>query len=341
VITAYRSGENTQVRALAEALGEPYLVKQLDYNPFAAFFGLLRIVSTLGLNKNNATGLSAPWPDIVIAAGLKNEPICRWIRKQSANKTKLVFIGRTWAPLQHFDLLITTPQYRLPQRANVLHNQLTLHNITVQKLQAVALSANETLQKLPQPRIAVLIGGNSGPYTFGVKAASKLAELVNNFAKTQGGSLLVTNSARTVSGMLDHFCKFISVPSYVFNWSAEKDNNPYLSYLALADVFVVTADSIAMLSEVCATNKPVFIFDTNKQAYDFSLRARVYQWLMLWGPARATRDTNLVHHQLISSGRANWLEDAHTDTKNVESIHDVERSVLRVKQLMKTNQSVG
>jgi mitochondrial fission protein ELM1 len=252
-----------------------------------------------------------------------------------------VFIGRTWAPLQYFDLLITTPQYRLPQRSNVLHNQLTLHNITAQKLQAEASSANETLQKLPEPRIAVLIGGNSGPYAFGVKAASKLAELVNNYAETQRGSLLITNSARTASGMLDHFCKFISVPKYVFNWSTEKDDNPYHSYLALADVFVVTADSIAMLSEVCATNKPVFIFDTNKKAYDFSLRARVYQWLMLWGPARATRDTNLVHHHLISSGRASWLEDAQIDIKNVESINDVERSVLRVKQLMKTSQSVG
>jgi mitochondrial fission protein ELM1 len=36
--------------------------------------------------------------------------------------------------------------------------------------------------------------------------------------------------------------------------------NPYISVLAASDVLLVTADSISMISEACATQKPVYIF---------------------------------------------------------------------------------
>ncbi len=35
--------------------------------------------------------------------------------------------------------------------------------------------------------------------------------------------------------------------------------NPYIGYLALADAIVVTCDSVNMISEACATGKPVYI----------------------------------------------------------------------------------
>ena len=36
--------------------------------------------------------------------------------------------------------------------------------------------------------------------------------------------------------------------------------NPYFGYLALADAIVVTGDSVAMVSEACATGKPVHVY---------------------------------------------------------------------------------
>jgi mitochondrial fission protein ELM1 len=37
--------------------------------------------------------------------------------------------------------------------------------------------------------------------------------------------------------------------------------NPYFAFLALADAFLVTADSVSMISEAAATGKPVHILD--------------------------------------------------------------------------------
>ena len=41
-------------------------------------------------------------------------------------------------------------------------------------------------------------------------------------------------------------------------WDGTGDN-PYYAYLAFADVLLVTADSVSMVSEAAATGKPVYI----------------------------------------------------------------------------------
>ena len=43
-------------------------------------------------------------------------------------------------------------------------------------------------------------------------------------------------------------------------WNGAGDN-PYFGYLGLADAIVVTGDSVSMVSEACATGKPVYVFD--------------------------------------------------------------------------------
>ena len=44
----------------------------------------------------------------------------------------------------------------------------------------------------------------------------------------------------------------------LYRWG-EPGENPYLGFLASADAVVVTADSVSMISEACATTAPVFV----------------------------------------------------------------------------------
>ena len=90
VVTGYRAGERVQVMALAEALGWPYQVKDLDYRHVASTLSLFRTRSRLGINRAGSAKLKPPWPDVVISAGMRNEPVCRWIREQSGGKTRYV-----------------------------------------------------------------------------------------------------------------------------------------------------------------------------------------------------------------------------------------------------------
>ncbi len=354
LIKSYRAGENSQILALGEALGWPYEIKDLQYRLTGFAVNLMRRASLAGIVRNQSSPLQPPWPHIVISAGLRNEPVCRWIRQQSSGKTRLVHLGRPWARLEHFDLIITTPQYRLPNRPNVLHNVLTLHRVTESRLLEAVTLWSSRLAHLPKPYIAVMIGGNSGPYTFGPKAATRLGQQASSLANTMQGSLLVTTSARTPRSSLNSLKRAINSPAEIFEWTPDAADNPYYGFLALAESIIVTNDSIAMLTEACATNKPVYIFSlaghttqhkamnnqpqasqsSLRQFADFRLSSFLYQWLMRIGPKRLTRDPHLVYDNLINSGRAVWLGQEFRKGQKPPPLADIQQAVSRVAALL-------
>jgi mitochondrial fission protein ELM1 len=344
VVTGYRAGERVQILALAEALGWPYDIKDVDYRRVASTLGLFRLRTRQGIYRAGSAKLKPPWPDLVISAGMRNEPVCRWIRAQSGGRTRLVHIGRPWVPLAELDLVITTPQYRLADRPNVLQNSLTLHGVTMERLQAEAARWEARLQHLPRPWIPVIVGGSSGPYTFGRQAARRLAAQATDLAQARGGSLLVTASARTAPAALQELSRRIAAPAFIYHWQQDDLNNPYYAYLGLADELIVTADSISMLSEACATRKPVHMFDLGTGRHsmsrgtvggdnDLRLAAWGYRGLMRWGPLRLSRDITLVHDQLIREGRADWLGQSGSAGAPLP-LQDIDRAVARVRALL-------
>jgi len=194
------------------------------------------------------------------------------------------------------------------------------------------------LAQLPRPYIAVIIGGNSGPCTFGRRAAVQLARQASAMARACGGSLLVTSSARTPATAIDRFKAAVDCPMHLYRWQADDSDNPYYAYLALAEKIIVTGDSIAMLSEACATGKPVAIFDLDPEATstrerDFRVGASLYRLLMRFGPQRLSRNIRLVHRQLIASGHVAYLGEALPD-KPPPPLADVQQAINRVRRLL-------
>jgi hypothetical protein len=199
-----------------------------------------------------------------------------------------------------------------------------------------------------------MIGGNSGPYTFGPKAAARLGQQASSLANTLQGSLLVTTSARTPRSSLNSLKRAINSPAEIFEWTPDAADNPYYGFLALAESIIVTNDSIAMLTEACATNKPVYIFSlaghttqhkamnnppqasqsSLRQFADFRLSSFLYQWLMRIGPKRLTRDPHLVYDNLINSGRAVWLGQEFPKGQKPPPLADIQRAVSRVTALL-------
>jgi mitochondrial fission protein ELM1 len=342
LIDAYRAGERGQVRALVEALVDdmawPAETRTLSYRSERFLPHLLGWDSIRGLTPEAAATLQPPWPDLLISCGVRNEPVCRWIRAQSGGRTRYVHVGRPWADLATFDLVITTPQYRVPPRPNVVNNLLTLHSVSAQRLASARTEWQGAFADLPQPCFAVIAGGNSGPFTFGPKAAARLGRQASRLAREHGGSLLVTTSSRTSAAASAALSAAIDVPHYFYDWRAGDVENPYFGILAWADRLIVTGDSIAMLSEACATGKPVQMFDLGGmrgEAYepvDFRLGAMLYAALMRWLPRSLSRDITLVHSQLRDSGRAVWLEEEFAAVA-VPAETDMQRAVTAVKRL--------
>ena len=192
-----KAGDNTQVRALAQELGFGYAEKFITARSWELLSHLGPGVTLAGIDRSQSSALEAPWPDIVISAGRRNEPVARWIRRQSGGSARLVHIGRPWAPLDTWDLVVTTPQYFLPQQANILHNSLPLHRVSADDLQSAGAQIQPVLADLPRPWIAVLMGGDSGRFVMTRRKGQLLGSLAQDLAAASGGSLLVTDSART------------------------------------------------------------------------------------------------------------------------------------------------
>jgi hypothetical protein len=75
--------------------------------------------------------------------------------------------------LAWFDLVITTPQYALPQRPNVVCNLMPLLPPVSERPPGDALPSGAA--ELPRPWTVVLVGGSSRPYEFSQTAAASLA----------------------------------------------------------------------------------------------------------------------------------------------------------------------
>ena len=135
LVTGYRAGERSQILALAEALGWPFELKELSYRKTEFRTSLFRGSDLRGIRLEESSPLEPPWPDLVISAGMRNEPVCRWIRDQSGGSTRIVHIGRPWAHPDQFrsgDHHATVPAGRASD--NVLHNTMTLHRVTSERL---------------------------------------------------------------------------------------------------------------------------------------------------------------------------------------------------------------
>ena len=262
VLLGEKPGDNAQSLSLAEAIGWPTEVKELRYlkakKPLAA---KLSGSDRFPLDRAASSPLEPPWPDLVIGCGRRSVAVAWDIRRRAGAATRLVQLGRPRADLDGFDLVVTSPQYRLPERPNVLHLALPLHRPEEEKWRRAADEWRERFAHLPRPWFALLIGGSAKPFVFDVAAACRLVAQTNALARAEGGSLLVSTSRRTPADAAGALVDGIEVPAYVHQWTAGGGPNPYAAYLGLADGFVVTGDSASMLTEACSTGKRVWFVE--------------------------------------------------------------------------------
>ena len=306
-----KAGDNTQVRALAEELRWGFVEKHITARAWELLVHFGTGTSLAGIDRAQSSELVAPWPDIVISAGRRNEPVARWIQRQSGGHTRLVHIGRPWAPLSAWDLIVTTPQYFLPQRANIVHNKLPLHRFTAEDLSR-AEQFRPQWQHLPRPWVAVLMGGDSGRFVMTPGKGRRLGALAQALAAGAGGSVLATDSPRTPRAAGDAMQSQLRQPFFCYRWGDPGDN-PYHGLLALADAFVVTGESMSMLGEAVHTGKPLFIFDVGdaqswwRLPHNYTYKSLTHRLAMRVGPQRMRRDIGNIQQVLVGSGRAQWL----------------------------------
>ena len=117
----------------------------------------------------------------------------------------------------------------------------------------------EGIRKSATPGIAVRLGGNSRRYTAGGEAFKKLGDQLITLQAKIGGSLVIIASRRTPKRHLRTLSKQLEgLPHHIWDGTGgSAEDNPYPGILGLANIIIVTSDSVNMTSEVCITGKPV------------------------------------------------------------------------------------
>lgn len=228
-------------------------------------------------------------PLLVIASGRDTISIASSIRKLAADYVFVVQIQHPRMRLDRFDLVITpkhdyyplTPEAqqqvprflrpwitpREPPGKNVILTVGALHQIDSSALRNAASAWQDELASLPKPLLVVNIGGPSRHCRYGADLAKQLVAYLQNVLLSCG-FVRISFSRRTPEKISKIIVKELGDHPKVYMWDGEEPN-PHMGHLAWADAFVVTADSISMLSEACSTGKPVYVIGAERCKWKF------------------------------------------------------------------------
>ena len=248
-----RHGDNSQLEAIAHALGWRYEIKHLRYNQWRRI-RFLRGPTLLSLTRTARQQIAAPWPDLVIGAGYGSVPVARFIRKQNAGCTKIVQLGNPRTSIDDIDLLITTPQYGRPPRANVLPLAFPVGD----PARHVDPTAEEMawIAGIAKPIRLIAVGGATRNW---IIDRDQLRTAIDTIASKQGSTIIAT-SARTGQPLTEWLRPFARQESVHLVEHFPR----FAALLAAAEEIVVTADSVSMVAEAVLTGRPVGIIPIRK-----------------------------------------------------------------------------
>ena len=256
VLSEGMAGTENQCLALAAALGVTPEIKRAIT---AAPWRWLKSAATAlppGLLARGPDNVAPPWPDLVIASGRKCVALALAIRRASQGGSFVIFVQNPRWGRAGFDLIVA-PRHDALSGDNIFPTRGALSRVNQASLSAAAAEFAPEFAGLPRPLVACLIGGTSRRHRLTPEGARSIGEALAKLAAGSGCGLLITASRRTPPASFAALeTALAGAPAFIWRGAGE---NPYLGFLALAETIVVTADSVSMVSDACATGKPVHI----------------------------------------------------------------------------------
>ena len=259
VLVDNRIGNANQAVILAEKMGHPFEVKQINYNHFGKLPNTILSLFPIHVKGSVLRQLkSEKIPDIIISAGRRTAALAVHLKKLSNNKSKIIQIMRPNLDPKEFELIIL-PQhdvynYTLP---NIIRTLGALTNVR-DKLPKVR---NSFENRYPNIRnfIAVTVGGSTKNYKLTMENAQELSASLVSVTDSHSFALFITFSRRTPQNVKGYFKEKFPWPNICYD-PENGEPNPYPAILGSAEFIVSTPDSISMCSEAASTGKPIYIY---------------------------------------------------------------------------------
>lgn len=255
-----RAGNLRQAQALADALA-PAGAEACIVQPHWPWrlFAPLRVPGSAHAFGGAFAGSLRAAPTVAVGCGRQAALATRLLR---ARGTRVVQVLDPRIDPAHWDLVVV-PQHDRVRGLNVLTMLGSLHPVDGAWL-ARARERFAAFALLPRPRTAVLLGGSSRHVRFDRASFERLARDLDASLARNGGSLLVTTSRRSSHALRAAVRDRYPGPPGISWLGAEDGDNPYAGMLAWADRIVCSPDSVNMISEACATEAPVHVFEPSR-----------------------------------------------------------------------------
>jgi len=273
--------------------------------------------------------------------------VARWIRASSGGRSGPAASGRPGGPFSLFDLIIATPDDRLPIRRNVLQLAGRLSGTPPPR-------PTQNPASTARPATALLLSADLGSYRLDEATARDLGRAAAAEAARHGGSLLIAADPGLPEKLLTA-AREAAGPAEV----PERTQDPRPAAIASADRFVVTTGDGEMLAEATLSGRPVALFELPRWYDDLPvvkplvravLRSlggetyrgtplqqhvlgRVVDWLTTRGLLYRPRDLEALHRSLEARGLLVRL-GAETPIAAPRPIDDLPRVVARVHGLL-------
>jgi uncharacterized protein len=199
-------------------------------------------------------------PDLTVSCGSMSTPHVGALLRKIRPRPFAVHLQRPFDQfVSQFDMCFISRHDWKPEcdREPRFHRMLGVpHQITAEALTALRAPARERWVRDGQA-VTVLVGGPNEAYAYDDETVARLLEAIRQLAR-DGWTVLVSTSRRSRSEIL---AELLTVTDPRIKVWDRRGENPYRQFLAAADAFLITKDTVTMHCEALVTGKPVYTFD--------------------------------------------------------------------------------
>ncbi len=255
-----RIGNRNQMFAILNELNLPYKILDIKYNWFANLPNfILQIFGGFSHVKNFDIKKIKTKPNLILSCGRRTFPLASKLKSLFSDTTYFIHImyPKLSLNVKGCNLIFTPFHDNVPANDHVIKTLGSPAPLEIIKIK----KKNYKLK----PIISILIGGNHGKYK--LKSTTINHILTETLNKLKQGSILISTSRRTPDNIINFIDKWATknkVFKIIFHPKINKGKNPLKEMIACADEFVVTGDSVSMVSQLCQYKKPVRIIFNKK-----------------------------------------------------------------------------
>ena len=257
--------QTLEVRFRSERHRRMFFVFGLFFGPWIQ--GRLRWLKPFFTEETYQAIVSAS-ADFVISAGSGLVPLNRCLAKDSLAKSVVVMKPPFPYNFFRYDLALVPAHDRGKMPEEAIRHLITPSSLDEDESEAACRRLASTLRDASKVKISVFLGGATRRYRMGIGEIEKLLSRLQKFSGTRG-DFVMTTSRRTPEAVGAFLSRNISrwpacQQLIIAGEDSRTDTVPAM--MTMADILIVTEDSVSMISEAVSYGKKVIVLNLGSKS---------------------------------------------------------------------------